>query len=152
MNMAYQQQTVVVVESPKIFLHQKIRITQSYVKPSFLILKLVNWCFGLGFQVNMINQVKRNVHFAVDNFLERCCDVTVVCKVQELRSLFGLFWPVSKYFLQRSSLVPCSTSSTVIINPHSVSLHSLNIAHSLVSVIKNYGLILIQYLAHPKCY
>jgi len=39
----------------------------------------------------MINQVNRDIHFAVDNFLERCCDVTVVCNVGELRYFVGLF-------------------------------------------------------------
>jgi len=103
----------------------------------------------------MINQVNRDIHFAVDNFLERCCDVTVVCNVGELRSFVGrpVLTSVSKYFLQRSSLVPCSSSSSyVIINTHSVSLRSLNMVHSLVFFIKNYGLILIQFLVHPKCY
>lgn len=94
-HMAYQQWTVVMVESPKIFLHQEIRITQSYVEPSFPILTLVNWCFGLGFKVDTINHVNRDIHFAVDNFLERCCDVTDVCNVEELRPFVGLFWPQS---------------------------------------------------------
>ena len=91
MNMAYQQWMVVMVESPKIFLHQEIKIIQSYVEPSLLILKSVNWCLGLGFKVDMINQVNSDSHFAVDDFLERCCDVTVVCNVEELRSFVGLF-------------------------------------------------------------
>ena len=109
--------------------------------------------FWMGFKVDMINHVNKDIHFADDNFLERCCDVIVACSVEELRSFVGLFWPQSASTFFKGLLwflIPAVHH--VIINLQSVSLHSLNMVHSLLLIIKNYGLILIQFLVHSKCY